>query len=160
MEGSKVDLLVDVAMSFYPGDGVKFGAESCARLKSVLSGFIQHRITFTECVESTKEITGTSQPVERVREILTVSNAPIPFAQASHRSPAGDALTRRRHRSWTAPEDTRLLAAIYRFGANDWKSVSEFVGNGRTRGQCSQRWLRGLDPKLSRCQWSSPRSCT
>jgi hypothetical protein len=47
-----------------------------------------------------------------------------------------------------------LLAAIHRFGLQDWQSVSLFVGNGRSKAQCSQRWLRGLDPKISKFQWS------
>jgi len=26
--------------------------------------------------------------------------------------------------------------------------VASFVGNGRTRAQCAQRWSRGLNPKI------------
>ena len=39
-------------------------------------------------------------------------------------------------------------------GIENWTSISRFVGNGRTRSQCSQRWMRGLDPKISKTQWS------
>jgi hypothetical protein len=28
------------------------------------------------------------------------------------------------------------------------------VGNSRTRSQCSQRWQRGLDPRISRRPWA------
>jgi hypothetical protein len=37
---------------------------------------------------------------------------------------------------------------------DNWAAVAEFVGNRRTRPQCSQRWLRGLDPRISRVLWT------
>jgi hypothetical protein len=58
-------------------------------------------------------------------------------------------------RPWTPYEDQRLLAGIHRFGLQDWPAVSLFVGNDRTKAQCSQRWGRGLDPKISKDQWTS-----
>jgi hypothetical protein len=61
---------------------------------------------------------------------------------------------RKRTRSWTDYENQRLLAGIHRFGTDDWLSVATFVGNGRTRSQCSQRWVRGLDPRISKERWS------
>lgn len=57
-------------------------------------------------------------------------------------------------RPWTLKEDNRLLAAIMRFGLDNWSKVSKFVGNNRTRGQCSQRWSRGLNPSISRVEWN------
>jgi hypothetical protein len=57
-------------------------------------------------------------------------------------------------RPWTAYEDQRLLAGIHRFGLEEWEVVSRFVGNGRTKAQCSQRWSRGLDPKICKRTWS------
>lgn len=41
-----------------------------------------------------------------------------------------------------------------RFGLDNWSKVSKFVGNNRTRGQCSQRWSRGLNPSISRVEWN------
>jgi hypothetical protein len=32
--------------------------------------------------------------------------------------------------------------------------VARYVGNNRTRSQCSQRWQRGLDPRISRSRWT------
>lgn len=55
---------------------------------------------------------------------------------------------------WRQEEDILLLAAIHRYGLGDWKSISHFVGNGRTRSQCSQRWGRALDPKIAKIPWS------
>lgn len=62
--------------------------------------------------------------------------------------------TKKRSHCWTTYEDEKLLAAIHRFGVDNWSSIARFVGNSRTRSQCSQRWFRGLDPRLSKNQWT------
>jgi hypothetical protein len=36
-----------------------------------------------------------------------------------------------------------------------WSAVAQFVGNGRTRSQCSQRWIRVLDPRIYKQQWTA-----
>ena len=61
-----------------------------------------------------------------------------------------------RHRSapWSTEEDERLIAGIFHFGLSDWQKVSSFVGKGRTRSQCGQRWLRCLDPNVNKDKWT------
>lgn len=61
---------------------------------------------------------------------------------------------RRKTRSWSPQEDTRLLAGIYKYGVDNWTTISSFIGNGRTRAQCCQRWTRGLNPRVSKNLWS------
>jgi hypothetical protein len=61
---------------------------------------------------------------------------------------------RRRTRPWTAAEDQRLLGGIARFGVDSWQNVATFVGSGRNRAQCSQRWSRGLNPRISKKVWT------
>jgi hypothetical protein len=62
---------------------------------------------------------------------------------------------RNKTRGWTIDEDNRLFAGIRRYGLESaWSTVAEFVGNGRTRSQCSQRWIRVLDPRISRSDWT------
>lgn len=62
---------------------------------------------------------------------------------------------RRKTKIWTLEEDQRLLAAIDKYGTDNWKLIAKMVGNGRNRSQCSQRWLRGLNPKLRKEPWSA-----
>lgn len=58
-------------------------------------------------------------------------------------------------RMWNSEEDILLLAAIHKFGLGDWKSISLFVGGGRSRSQCSQRWGRALDPRITKVAWDA-----
>ncbi|OHS96330.1 Myb-like DNA-binding domain containing protein [Tritrichomonas foetus] len=57
-------------------------------------------------------------------------------------------------RHWTAEEDDRLLSSILKYGLSSWHNVSKFVGNNRSKAQCSQRWSRGLDPTIFKGPWS------
>jgi hypothetical protein len=60
---------------------------------------------------------------------------------------------KRNSRFWTEQEDLLLLQAISKYGTNDWNSVVRAIGTGRTRGQCSQRWYRCLDPNIIKGHW-------
>ena len=48
----------------------------------------------------------------------------------------------------------RLITAVHLHGPTKWIQISEFVGGGRTRSQCSQRWNRGLNPMISKSPWN------
>jgi hypothetical protein len=57
-------------------------------------------------------------------------------------------------RSWTGAEDLRLLSGILRSGIDDWSRIAAFVGSGRSKSQCHQRWTRGLDPRIIKETWT------
>ena len=61
---------------------------------------------------------------------------------------------RAKNKSWSQAEDVRLLQAVSLYGVSAWSVVAQYVGGGRTRSQCSQRWVRGLDPSISRGRWT------
>nr|AGM32435.1 Myb-like DNA-binding domain containing protein [Coptotermes formosanus] len=82
------------------------------------------------------------KPAEMLGEILSVTDSPIPNPVDS-----------KKVRSWTKTEDVRLLAGMLRFGQESWTSIANFVGNSRNRAQCSQRWNRGLNPRISKEIW-------
>ena len=56
---------------------------------------------------------------------------------------------------WTDEEDKKLIEAINKLGTKNWQAVSDYVGTGRTKSQCSQRWERTLDPAISREEWTN-----
>lgn len=62
--------------------------------------------------------------------------------------------SRKKTRSWTNEEDQRLLMGVHLYGLENWTLVAQFVGNNRTRSMCSQRWIRVLDPKISKSHWT------
>jgi hypothetical protein len=62
--------------------------------------------------------------------------------------------SRRKRKHWTADEDERLVSAVQHHGLDNWPLIASIVGGGRTRAQCTQRWHRGVDPKLLKCNWS------
>jgi hypothetical protein len=96
---------------------------------------------------------GGTQPLDQVLAVLQAPEQPLTQnAKEDPIDPAGS--LRRKPRPWSQPEDVRLLAGIHRFGADNWGAVAQFVGNGRTRAQCSQRWIRGLDPRICKDKWS------
>jgi hypothetical protein len=48
----------------------------------------------------------------------------------------------------------RLLSGVLHFGLDNWQQVALFVGNGRSRSQCSQRWSRVISPRISKKKWT------
>jgi hypothetical protein len=83
--------------------------------------------------------------------ILEVPEEPLP----GNSEEIVEGCLRHKTKQWTAVEDARLLAGIRKHGLENWSSVARFVGSGRSRSQCSQRWQRGLDPRISRSPWTA-----
>jgi hypothetical protein len=119
---------------------------------SILSSFIKGELHPDEACNQCHQCLGTDLPVKRMHSILTTSPIPLPLDPSCRRSVLEG---RSRARPWTAIEDQRLLAGIARHGLPNWQLISSFVGNGRTRAQCAQRWTRGLDPTISKRPWTA-----
>jgi hypothetical protein len=47
---------------------------------------------------------------------------------------------------WTLEEDAALTKAVQKHG-REWNAVASLVP-GRARSQCSQRWLKNVDPEM------------
>jgi hypothetical protein len=124
-------------------------ATECEEIKELFTGFITGRLEYSTLASFYQAKYKTIVPVDRVKEILEVSDEPLPphLENPEHGS-------RRKTRQWTPVEDVRLLAAIHKYGMDNWTVVSHFVGHSRSRSQCSQRWQRGLDPRISRGRWT------
>lgn len=59
----------------------------------------------------------------------------------------------RKARQWTLEEDQRLMNAINANGTENWPLIASLVGD-RTIAQCTQRWNRVLNPKISKANQS------
>lgn len=64
-------------------------------------------------------------------------------------------IKRKKAQPWTPEEDEKLIQAVKTHGAENWIMIAQYVGGGRTRSQCSQRWLRVINPKLRKLNWST-----
>ena len=122
------------------------------RTKSAIQNVITGR---SPVAEASRLLVGTCEcgrALDKLQMILAVGDTPIPFNPQMADTIAMP--NRKKTHPWTTYEDQRLLAGIHRFGLDDWTRISAFVGNGRTRAQCSQRWFRGLDPRISKTRWT------
>jgi hypothetical protein len=143
-----VSPLVDIALAMMTESGQHLDSSQLSHVRSLLQGYVTGQVTFQVCLSNLTPFLGGAQSVHKLESILRTPDAPITNSARVSR-PTG------KTRPWTAYEDQRLLAAIHRFGLQDWAAVALFVGNDRSKAQCSQRWGRGLDPKISKDQWSA-----
>lgn len=149
---NSIRAILDVAMTFFPPCISNANSEASLTLQRAIEQFLQRKLSYDQMCAISQKIAGTSQPIERLNKILETSPDPIPVPdEIRNKNYKG---SRRKTRAWTQYEDQRLLAGIYRNGIENWTSISKFVGNARTRSQCSQRWYRGLDPAICKDQWT------
>lgn len=143
--------LIDVIMAFINDINPSISSEDVKSLKEMLTSFINQEIDFEKLDEYAYPIIKSREPMQRIQDILSVSKEPLSEFSLEEEKLAG----RRRSHSWSVSEDNRLIYAIHHDGFGDWSRVAAFVGNGRTRSQCSQRWHRTLDPRINKNNWSA-----
>jgi hypothetical protein len=117
-----------------------------------LLALIRRLTTPAMAMQQCRVSVGTDAPVQRVLAILNQPLEPLPDPGPNVQMAAND----RRHkaRTWTEIEDQRLIAGIMKYGNENWNQISKFVGSGRSRAQCSQRWNRGLNPQICKATWT------
>lgn len=119
-------------------------------IRLLVQSFVNEQISFNDAMNVSYSLTGNTQPIQRLKVILDTPPEPLPDP-SDGREQVG---ARKRSKTWNMQEDQRLLAAIHHYGTESWTSVSRFVGNGRTKSQCSQRWARTLDPRICKGEWT------
>lgn len=137
----------------YLSETITKGSDTYVVLRNVLHKYILDEITIDKATLIFQENSAPTRALERISAILNVSNTPIFPNESSQQFNLVNGL-RKKTNPWNEYEDQRLLCAIHRYGLDNWGPVSQFVGNGRTRAQCSQRWFRGLDPRISKVLWT------
>jgi hypothetical protein len=140
-------VLVQWTLNLYALSSVQLSRETSERLTRLIVGLIGGRVPLRRCLDESSFLTGVQEPIERLQSILSVPDTP-PADGARDGDPG------KKNRMWGPTEDARLLAAIHRHGVDNWRVIAQLVGNSRSCGQCSQRWFRVLDPRLSHCQWT------
>lgn len=146
-DGSIVEKAISIAMESIPEDGRD--PEKIAANTQIIGNFLKGLITQEDASAHFLEAIGTDEPIKRLDAFMKTLN-PQPVLQNLKLGGPGYRKTPNR---WTKEEDQRLIAAVQIHGTENWPAVAACVGN-RTRSQCSQRWNRGLDPRISKQNWS------
>jgi hypothetical protein len=124
--------------------------DTAARLRSELTAYLLDEIDKEAIREVLWSATESMEPYDFLQDILT---GPAEVPQTPERILIGDS-RRAQPRPWTRAEDLRLLLGLHILGLHRWQAVSNFVGSGRSRAQCAQRWRRALDPAISKSKWT------
>ncbi|KAH0785598.1 Myb-like DNA-binding domain containing protein [Histomonas meleagridis] len=146
--------LIDVALYVTTGKPPnEIEPEARKQLEKLFSDFINKEIDLEQACETIRGKGYDTQAIYKLKRVLSsqpnnISNFSTP------KSPPANHHVRHRSVPWTLDEDELLLAGIYHYGFADWQKVCEFVGNGRSRSQCGQRWLRCLDPSKKKDRWT------
>ena len=155
MSRCTVSPLVDVAISYMMESCGDLKSYDLALLRASFDGYINHITPKSELSALILKYSDNLTPLERLDEILACADEPAPEVPELPTNIGEDgSKIRRKTRSWNSQEDQRLLFAVHKHGVENWTLVAQFVGGGRTRSMCSQRWIRVLDPRISKSQWT------
>lgn len=148
-----LDILRDLGVSYVEGFVTNLTKEDTAKIRRAFEDYLHERISYDACRHILLETVGRDDSLARVQDILNLPEEPIPYHE--DREADETSLTfRKKTRTWTPAEDQRLLGGVARFGVDNWQTVAKWLGSGRNRAQCSQRWTRGLDPRISKKSWT------
>ena len=147
------NILVEIGLSHIEAMSPNIEEEKLTILKENIESYIREKITFEQCNQIFMVVLGKNDPVQMIHDIINLSNDSLPSSEQDT-SPHDDQNFRKKTRTWSSYEDQRLIGGVYRFGLENWSRVAAFVGNNRTRSQCSQRWTRGLNPRICKKNWT------
>jgi len=145
------NILYDVAMSYVYEVKDHIPQSSIQQIGNIMKSFIGGTIGYDEASQSLLNYLDSASPLEKINSIMQCESSPVPD---SPQIEVDDSTSRKKTRTWTSNEDQRLIFGVHKFGLENWNAVSQFVGFGRSRSQCSQRWLRVLDPRISKSPWA------
>lgn len=152
MEAGTSMPLIDIILGYLNADN---NHSLTQQQKDTISWFLMERINgiinYASLYAQVSTIISNAQSLEKLEQILMMPDEPIVPTAYSHDE---NSKPGKKIRIWSFYEDQRLIAAIHRFGQNNWPRISAFVGNNRSRAQCAQRWNRGLNPRVSKEIWS------
>lgn len=114
---------------------------------TTIEDLIDDKIDYTHSLRVFSDYEISSKLIHTIKEIKNIDEQPI--------IPNDSELNDKKRNLWTEIEDIRLTAGVIRYCLTNWKIIADFVGNGRSRVQCSQRWRRSLDPLISKNVWSA-----
>lgn len=119
--------------------------ENVEVVMSVFKDFCNQKLTFDQANDLIKPYMKSPDCLEKIN----------PFINPGANQDTYPSITKRqKSRPWTPEEDKLLAQGVEMHGPNNWGAVAAMVGGNRTRAQCSQRWNRVINPKISKDQWT------
>ena len=143
--------ILDIAKSFLKPELKEDNEENMGIIIKYIEEYIDSKITKEQLIGFVSSYVNSIEPIEKVDAIYKTF-------KPGNISPVTDQRLmgiRQKSRPWTAEEDERLKQGVTENGPNNWGVVATFVGGGRSRAQCSQRWNRVIDPKISKANWTA-----
>lgn len=119
--------------------------ENIDEIVGIVNHYITGEINYEQLTQYFKNEGQPTYIIDRIRDIKNTDEIPI--------KSKNDHLRKKRTNLWSITEDNRLIAGVIRYGFNNWKTISQFVGNNRTSSQCSQKWRRTINPTISKSTW-------
>lgn len=129
------------------------GPDLQQHLVMITSQFFEGSISYDDALSVFLSMTNDASLLEKVNQLIHIEDKPQ-APEFQEQPKYGQQKLKRKSYPWSDGEDLRLLAAVIRFGARDWKLIADFVGGNRNSSQCNQRWCRALDPAINHNQWS------
>ncbi|OHT17428.1 Myb-like protein [Tritrichomonas foetus] len=145
--------LLDVATAQLIQSSTNITDESIDTCRNFLEQYINNEIKYDICCKLIDSLIPNSNCVHEV--MLVLSTKSNKNDNCEEESDSESEQSKGKTRLWSKEEDRRLLHAITIFGLGKWKDICVFVGGGRSRAQCSQRWYRSLDPRISKDRWTA-----
>ena len=145
--------LLEVGVSLTKGYTKFLSSDIIESLYSILYNFLEKKIQHEEINQFFIQKIGNTLALDKICKVLELSE--LTFCNKEKQFFSKPEIGNNSKLNWTNAEDLRLLAGIHKFGLNNWNEVSKFVGFPRTRADCSQRWFRNLDPRISTIIWDS-----
>ncbi|EAX91948.1 Myb-like DNA-binding domain containing protein [Trichomonas vaginalis G3] len=123
--------------------------EANEQLRNIIYKFIVNEIDLKDAKLSSISLTGNSNLIDKLQLFMRYNDDDEDPSSSSE-----DTSSKKKNKIWSLAEDHRLIIGIHRYGIKCWSLVSEYVGNGRTRCQCLQRWQRSLNPIINKNHWA------
>jgi hypothetical protein len=119
------------------------------QLEIIFKSFANRTIDISQTKEHCRPYIKDPQRLDNIIEMLN-----LVYQSNDQQIPQQINGQRRKSRPWTTDEDERLTDAVNANGTSNWGNIAALVGSGRTKAQCSQRWNRVINPKISKATWT------
>ena len=140
--------ILEIARSFIKPELNEDNEENLNYIMSILEQYLENKKTREEIIIVLNDFLKSLEPLDKIDSIIK------PLLTPNLLNSTGTSLGRQKSIPWTNEEDEKLKKAVEEHGSNNWGTVADEVGNGRTRSQCSQRWNRVINPKISKANWT------